>query len=210
MKLKRSLAFIVLAAIAATAGACTTPTTIEGAWRDPNFGAAPLHKIMVVARVGNETNRRTLEDDYVATLSQHGVQAMASYHAFQEPHPDRNVVRQYLVSEGYDGALVTMYKGTRTQVYVSPDIGFYGYYGDYWNEGYYTATDQFVKAETSLWDPRTGKLIWTATSETENPSSASDAMSSLVSRITKSLTDAHLIAPSTAVSYTPNQQHIAM
>jgi hypothetical protein len=203
MQLKRQL---VLLAIAASA--CTTSTTIERAWRDPTFTAAPLHKVMVIGRVNNEANRRTLEDSYVSSLSQHGVQAMASYHAFQDAHPDKNAVQQYLTGEGYDGALITMYKGMRTQTYVTPSVDFYGYYGGYWDQGYYTETDQYVKVETSLWDARSAKLIWTASSETENPSSAQDAISSVVSTITKSLTDAHLIGPARAVSQAPQQRAV--
>jgi hypothetical protein len=196
MQLKRHLLLVAIAA----AAACTTPTTIERAWRDPSFAGAPLQKVLVIGRVNSEANRRTLEDSYVSALSQHGVAAMASYQAFQDAHPDRSAVQQYLVNQGYDGALVTMYKGMRTQVYVSPSSDFYGYYGGYWDQGYYTDTEQFVKVETSLWDARTAKLIWTASSETENPSSAQDAISSVVSTITKSLTDAHLIGPARAVS----------
>jgi hypothetical protein len=197
----------VLALVAIGAAACTTPTTIERAWRDPSFAAAPLHKVLVIGRVNSEANRRTLEDAYVSTLSQHGVVAMASYHAFPDAHPDRSAVQQYLVNESYDGALVTMYKGMRTQVYVSPYSDFYGYYyGGYWDQGYYAETDQYVKVETSLWDARTAKLIWTASSETENPSSAEDAISSVVGTITKSLTDAGLIPPARAVSRAPAQR----
>jgi hypothetical protein len=163
---------------------------------------------LVIGRVNTEANRRALEDDYVSALTQHGVQAMASYHAFQDAHPERSAVQQYLASEGYDGALVTMYKGIRTQVYASPSTDFYGYYGGYWDQGYYTETDQYVKVETSLWDVRTAKLIWTASSETENPSSAQDAITSVVSTITKSLTDARLIPAARAVSSTSPQLHV--
>lgn len=196
MKLEHFVVAIAVAASAIGTNACTTPTTLSETWRDPNYSAAPLRKVFVLARLQSEANRRTAEDAYVAALSQHGVRATPSYQVFQDRHPDRQEVRQYLESQGYDGALVTRFEGVRNQTRVVPTADFDWYYGGYWGMGdYYLETDQYVKVETSLWDPRTGRLIWSATSETENPSSSSDAISSVVSKITSSLTKERLIPP---------------
>jgi len=184
--------------------ACSTPTTIESTWRDPNYpAAAPMRSLIVLARVPNEANRRTLEDTYAATLSQHGVRATPSYRVFQASHPDRQTVRQFLDQGGYDGLLVSRFEGVRTQTTVAPDANFDAYYGDFWGGGYYLETDQYVRVETSLWDAKTRKLVWSAVSETENPSSSSDAITSVVSKVTSSMTQAGLIPPMPAVSYQP-------
>jgi hypothetical protein len=208
MHLKHFVFALAVAAVAIGSSACSTPTTIAETWRDPNYSAAPLRKVLILARVRGEANRRSLEDAYAAALSQHGVQAMPSYRVFQQPNPDREAVRQYLTSEGYDGALVSRFEGTQTATRVVPGSDFGWYYGGYWGSDYYLETDVTVKVETSLWDPRTGKLIWSAASETENPSSSADAISSLVSKITSSLTNARLIPPAggPAVSYVPRER----
>ncbi len=183
----------LLAVLALTATACSTPTTIEGSWRDPDYSAAPLRRIFVLGTMHNQANRRMLEDAYVAALSQHGVQATPSYQVFQEAQPDREAVRNFLSSQGYDGALVTQFEGMQARSSLLPGADFYYGYSGWWGTDYYVETDQYLKVETSLWNPRTGKLIWSAASETENPTSSHDAVSSIVNRITKALTNARLI-----------------
>lgn len=182
----------VIAAVVVSA-ACSTPTTLSNVWRDPNYSAAPMRKVLVVGRVNEETNRRALEDSYASALASHGVQAMQSYRVFPDVHADREVVRKHIDAEGYDGALVTTFKGIHTQTIIDPGTSFYGYYGTGW--GGYVYTDQIVNVETTLWDPHTGKLVWSASSDTDNPSSSNDAISSIVTKVVSTLTDERLIPP---------------
>lgn len=199
MKLQPFAVVLALGA-AAFAGACSTPTTIAETWRDPDYAAAPMHDVLVIARLRTEANRRTAEDAYVAALAQHGVRATASYQVFQQQRPDRSEVRAYLARQGYDGALVTRFEGIRSETTIVPDADFSGYYGGLWGpaDSYYLETDQYVRVETSLWDARSGRLVWSATSETENPSSSRDAISSVVRKITSSLANEKLIPPATS------------
>jgi hypothetical protein len=195
------LALLALAASTAVASsACSTPTTIESAWRDPDYSAAPLRKVFVLGTMHDQANRRSLEDHYVAALSQHGVQAVPSYAVFQQTRPDREQVRRYLESNGFDGALVTHFEGVQARTSIVPGADFYYGYPGWWGDDYMVETDQYLKVETSLWNPRTGKLIWSVATETENPTSAHDAINSIVTKITKSLANARLIPPGESVS----------
>jgi hypothetical protein len=198
-----------LAALAISIGsssACSTATTISDVWRDPNYSAAPMRKMFVFGGLKSETNRRSLEDGFAASLARHGVQATPSYSVFPTLQVDREAVRQYLKSQNYDGALVVKFEGLQTQTRVEPGAGFGYYYGGLWGPDYYVETDQYVKVETSLWDARTDKLIWSAVSQTENPSSSSDAISSVVTKITSSLTEAGFIPQTPAVAYLTQQR----
>jgi hypothetical protein len=185
---------------AALVAACSTPTTLSDVWRDPSYAASPMKKILVFGAVNSDTNRRTLEDTFASSLARHNVQATAAYHAFPG-QPDRNAAREYLRAEGFDGALVVKYEGTHTQTTIQPGADFGNYYDGLWGPGYYVETDQLVKVETSLWDAHSGKVVWSAVSDTENPTSSADAITSLVTKLTASLTDARLIPPAMSVSY---------
>ena len=193
-------------AAAALAAACSTPTTIADVWRDPSYVAPPMKKILVFGAVKSETNRRTLEDAFASSLARHDVRAMAAYRAFPG-QPNRDAARQYLEAQGYDGALVVKYEGMRTQTTIQPGSEFGYYYDELWGWGY-VETDQFVKVETSLWNAHTGKLVWSAVSETQNPTSSSDAIDSLVTKLTGSLAEARLIPPPMSVSYVTSHAHV--
>jgi hypothetical protein len=178
--------------------ACSTSTTLTEVWRDPNFSAAPMRKIAVFGATNNEAQRRALEDSFASALSRHTVQALPSYNVYQDRQIDRSAAQRWLEKEGYDGALVVRLTGIQTHVTLEPGADFVGYYG--WTSGYYVDTDQYVKVETTLWNARNGKLVWSASSETENPTSSSDAISSLTAKIITSLTSERLIPPSPAVA----------
>jgi hypothetical protein len=96
----------------------------------------------------------------------------------------------------FDGALVSTMKGVTEQVAVAPDAAWAGgFYGAYWGAGAaaYAQTDQFVKFETTLWNPSSGKMVWSAITQTENPSSGPNFVSSLTGKIVPSLAQAGLI-----------------
>jgi hypothetical protein len=70
-----------------------------------------------------------------------------------------------------------------------------GFYGAYWGPGapVYAQTDQFVNFETTLWNTSSGKMVWSAVTQTENPTSGKDFVSSLTHKVVPSLAKAGLI-----------------
>ncbi|HXN34140.1 MAG TPA: hypothetical protein VN894_19895, partial [Polyangiaceae bacterium] len=115
---------------------------------------------------------------------------------------------------GVDGVIVASMKGvSERQTYVPGAYeggfwgGFYGPgWGGTWDPGY-VVTDRFVKFDTSLWDPSgNGKMVWSAVTQTENPSSGKDFLSSLTKSVIPAMTQAGFLPPATkekAVSYAP-------
>jgi len=186
-------------ALALVATACSTPTTETNVWQSPTYAAGPMKNIAVFGGRMNATDRRTLEDGYVASLASHGVRATPSYSLFpggQVPQ-DQAAVRTLLQQRGYDGVLVSTMKGVSEQVLVAPDAGWdAGFYGGFWGPGPAAVeTDQFVKFETTLWNASSGKMVWSAITQTENPTSSHDFVSSLTGKVVPSLAEAGLIPP---------------
>ena len=167
-------------------------------WRDPSYAAGPMHNIVVFAGRLNETNRRTLEDNLVSGLSARGVRAIASYQLFPGTLPSKDEARSAIQQAGADGVLVSSMHGVSERTTYVPgtyDGGFWsGYYGPGWGGVYdpgYVMTDQFVKFETTLWDPRgDGKMVWSAVTQTENPSSGAAFATSLSKTVMTALTKA--------------------
>jgi hypothetical protein len=180
-----------------------TPTTISDVWRDPSFAAGPMKNLVVFGGRVNATDRRTLEDGFVAALSTHGVRATASYTLFADELPSRDQARAVMHDAGVDGVIVASMMGVNEkQTYVPGgyDVGFWnGYYGPGWgatSDPGYVVTDQFVKFETSLWDPNgNGRLVWSAVTQTENPSSGRDFASSLTKSVVPAMTRAGFLPP---------------
>ena len=185
-------------ALALVVGACSTPTTETSVWKSPTYAGGPMGNLVVFGGRMNETERRTLEDGFVSALASHGVHATPSYTIFPQARatPDPAMIRSTLQSGGYDGALVSTLRGVTEQVLVTPNADWGGgFYGAYWGHGppVYAGTNQFVKFETTVWSPSSGKMIWSAVTETENPKSGRDFVSSLTKTIVPSLAQAGLI-----------------
>ena len=198
-------ALSALTLLSASAGCSTsTQTVMTDTWRDPNYAAGPMRSIVVFGGKMDETNRRSLEDRLVAALSAQGVRATASYALFPGELPSKDEARAVIQQAGADGVLVSSMRGTtQRQTYVSGayEGGFWdGFYGPGWGGAWapgYVVTDQFVKFETSLWDPKgNGKMVWSAVTQTENPSSGMAFASSLTKAVLPALTKAGFLPPS--------------
>jgi hypothetical protein len=175
-------------------------------WRDPSYTAGPMKSLVVFGGRMNATNRRTLEDGLVSALAQRGVHATASYTLFPEL-PSKDVARAAMQQLAADGYLVASMRGTSERR--SSAGGGYGgtgfggvfwddFYGAGWGEGWgpgYVVTNEFVKFQTSLWDGNGGRLVWSATTETENPSSGKDFTKSLLKKIIPGLAHAGFVLP---------------
>jgi hypothetical protein len=192
---------VAIGALTLLSAGCSTPTTITDVQRDPGYTAGPMRSLVIFGGRLNDTNRRTLEESFVSALAQHGVRATASYTIFPTL-PSKEAAQAAMQEVGADGYLVASMHGTSEQTVITPGYpgAFWdGYYGPGWGGAWdpaYVETNEFVKFETSLWDGHgSGKLIWSAVTETENPTSRKDFTTSLLKKIVPALTQAGLIPP---------------
>jgi hypothetical protein len=145
--------------------------------------------------------RHHLEERFAADFQKAGVQAAASYAVLGDELPDRDITQSTLAAGGYDGVLVLRLHRVDEQARYVPSDRFYGApYTNYWgpsgysySPGYYV-TDEIVKFETSLWDLRDGKRVWTANTKTTNPSSSADIAKSLSKKLIPELAEKGLVA----------------
>lgn len=190
---------VALVTVAAVVGGCSTGTTMQNVWKDPAYTAGPMKKVVVLAIVPTAGARRTLEDAFVAALTERGIQAAASYTLTSKDTIDKEEARAKLLAEGYDAILVSKATGREKDLVISPGT-------TYWGGGYYRGwgaydpgtvmTEEYVTFENSVFDPNgEGKLVWSGNTETLRPDSGSEFAASLVGKLMPELTKAGLVPP---------------
>ncbi|MBX5481894.1 MAG: DUF4136 domain-containing protein [Myxococcaceae bacterium] len=201
MKSPRLIAATIVLALSA---GCAS-TRIVDTWTVPEAAPQP-HRALVVAVMPDEATRRNLEEHLAAELHEQGVDAVPSLQFL----PDlstyqrdqlRDAVHDVAVQRGFDTVIVSRYHGVATEYrYVPSSYGWYDYwaYPNPWvySPGYLD-TRTLARIETSAFDPRSGRLIWTATSETVQTSPGSRLpVGSVASRVVKAMKKDGVIGPS--------------
>jgi hypothetical protein len=171
--------------------ACST-THVTATWKDPSAAAtANLQKVLVVAMVPQETVRRNLEQEMVARLQHRGIQAVPSGQFLQEGTTlTRESVKQVVQSNGFDSVLVTQYLGTQRELEYVPGTyeDYFGYMSPLIYEPGYVRETRTVKLESRLFDARAGgRLLWSASTSTVDPSSAEKAIPTVAQKIVERL-----------------------
>jgi hypothetical protein len=173
---------------------CNTPTAIISSWREPGTEVTieKLNKVLVVAMLRNETNRRTAEDQMVSWMKGKGI---ASYNYLDAVVNSRNEneMRQLIRADGFDGAITMrlvdmekeqLYTPGNTVMYPSLHRNFSGYYYRNWprytTPGYYTETKIYT-VETNVYSIREDKIIWSGLTETTDP----DGVTKMTDQIAK-------------------------
>jgi hypothetical protein len=176
----------VLLATAALAG-CATTTKVTSSWKDPAAAKAKVEKVLVVGLVPEESVRRNLEETLAKELRQKGAQALPSAQFIQEGSSlTREKVKQVVEGNDFDSVLVAQYQGTERKFEYVP-----GTYEDYFGYMYptvyrpgYTRETREVKLESRLFHAENGgKMVWSATTSTVDPTSAGKAIPEVAKKI---------------------------
>jgi hypothetical protein len=157
--------------------ACAS-TKLTSVWKDPSYQSRPS-KILVIGMARSPLNRRLFEDEFVRQLKSRGTDAIASYTVIPDvKQGDQAVIAKKVAELGADAVLITRLVSKKVvQVYVpgTPYYPppFYDTWPDYYIYGYrymytpgYITNDEYAVIETNLYDAKTDKLIWAASSET--------------------------------------------
>jgi hypothetical protein len=173
--LRSRLVYLIPIALLFTA--CAT-TELNSVWKDPSYQARPA-KIMVIGVAKNPLNRRIFEDEFVSQLKARGTDAIASYTVLPDKQQDdREAIAAKVKELGADTILITRLVSKKiVQTYVPGSTyfppPFYGNWPDYYGYGYrymytpgYIAQDEYAVIETNLYEAKSDKLIWAASSET--------------------------------------------
>jgi hypothetical protein len=191
-----------LAAVALVAGllaGCST-TRITSEWTDPNAPREAFRKVVVVALSRDAALRRIAEDAFVQEVG--APTALAGYSVIPDDEVfDRDKARARIEAAGADGAVVFRLAGVEEQErWVPPSVyhnawGYWGYAAPMVYDPGYLVTDQIVQIETGAYRVPTAALVWSARSETLNPSSAKDLADDVVRAAVKAMREDGLLPP---------------
>ena len=168
---------VYLVPIAMLLSACAS-TQLTSVWKDPSYHTRPA-KILVIGMARSPLNRRLFEDEFVRQLKSRGTDAIASYTVLpDEQQGNQADIAKKVTELGADTVLITRLVSKKVvQVYVpgTPYYPppFYDTWPNYYVYGYrymytpgYVTNDEYAVIETNLYDAKTDKLIWAASSET--------------------------------------------
>jgi hypothetical protein len=181
MKPLRFALFVLPLALAA----CST-VSVTNQWKDPSWAGPPVSSVLVLGITKSDTMRRIFEDTFSQQLQAAGVKATASY--TQIPTGGASAqLGDVIKSSGADALLATRVERVEQKTSVTPSGpgygGFYGWYGGAWASTPDVTQYDVVTLETTVWDAKTQKVIWTVTTEGVGTNNISKAVQDLAATL---------------------------
>lgn len=191
-------------------------TSITASWMADDHNPKKYEELLVIGMSTNVAARATVEDELVYYLRLKGINAIAASSVLP---PDRSIVseptevkQKKLQEMGIDGIFAislrehkesTKYvQGTSTYAPMSFYGGyyssFYSYYphmyGNVYQPGYYVASET-IFLNSNLFDVDSGDLLWSAQSETTDPSDLDNFANSYARSMTTHLLKRKILEP---------------
>ena len=191
-------------------------TSISASWKADTHEGQRYDKLLVIGMSTNVAARATVEDELVYFLRLKGINAIAASSVLP---PDRSIVsgphevaEAKLKEMGFDGIFaISLREKKESTKYVqgsaaySPTSYYGGYYGSFYSyyphmytnvyqPGYYVASESII-LNSSLFDVATGQLLWSAQSETTDPSDLDSFANSYARSMTSHLIKRDIIVP---------------
>ena len=179
----RKLTYLLLLLVTPLLLAACQSTSINSAWFDPNFKGPPMKKVDVIAMGTNLSSRRVFEDIFAQQLRAVGVDGVAGWTVIpDEARAAQQPFNEAVIRSGAQGLLVVRLLGvdTRTQVSTTMTPGPAMMWGGPWGPGWNTFGPAMVPmtevtqydlamVETTMFDTATGRVVWSANTQTLNP-----------------------------------------
>ena len=153
--------------------ACATSNKPMQVWKNPTQDQA-VDRVLVIAAIQRSTQRRVFEDLFIENISGFDVEATASYSlATTGISISRSSIEQAVRRDRLGGILILRLMGyDEKEKYQTPDAlehfrNYDSYYEFVLEEAESGAVRRFrtLMLETSLFDSRSGQLVWSARSE---------------------------------------------
>lgn len=203
---------LALVALLLGLSACAS-TTIQSAWYDQAYHGGAFRKVIVVGVGGNLSTLRVFEDIFAAKLAEAGVQGVPGYQIIPSEARFGDAVWNAAVeASGADGLISVRLLNidTRTQVQTvlvpagpgwgayGPGWGGWGPYGPGWYGGAVAVPEvtqyDVATVEANLWDVRTRRVVYAATTTTINPTTVAQETPGYASLIIDQLSARSLLA----------------
>lgn len=186
--------FLLTALLASVLIGCGSSTRLVTSWRDPSVSVeeGSLNKVLFVALLKDEATRRAAEDELASRSKAQGV---ASYTYFGNNIEAINApgMNEQMIKDGIDGVVImrlvdltkeqTYVPGTTYPSYYGSPYGYYGYAAPMYYDPGYVRTDVTYTIETNIYGTKQGKLVWTGTTSTVNPSDLSTTVREIMEEI---------------------------
>ena len=164
--------------------ACAS-SPLKKVWSAPDAQRLDFNKTFVVADGPSESIRRNAEEALVRDM--YPLKGYAAYKIMDvEKLKDVESAKEFVKKNGFDGALVVKYLGTRQEVYDMPDLsprmGFWGYYGHPYAFGFESRsvdTRNITSVEMTIFSLKEDKLIWSGYLEIRDPRDVDTSISKL-------------------------------
>jgi hypothetical protein len=173
--LRRNFRFLALLTL--LLASCAS-TTLRTAWYDSSYTGGPFKRILVVGVTGAMADRRVFEDMFAQMLTGTGTQGVPGYRFIADaPGASEATFDDGVAKSGADGLLLVRLLGVdqRTQVTTTMVPALYGPYGGVWGPVWYAVPSvqqyQTANVETTLFEVKNRRPVWSATTETFNPTS---------------------------------------
>jgi len=185
-------------------GGCAT-TKVQSVWMDQEYKSEKINSFFVIGVSRNDqSSRRIFEDEFVTQLKKRNVDAQASYRVISsEELLDEQTVAQKVKLAGVDAVLATRIVETRKgKYYMPPQYDYYPRYYGGWHGYYsrmypvtpgYSVEYETIVLETTIFDTKSNKLIWSARSDAWAEASISKLINEFVGNILKKLAEDKLI-----------------
>jgi len=184
---KRIIYTVAISVISTLMSACSTTHYVEN-WKAQDYEGPALRKILVIGVINGEDNRRKFEDQFTKLITSNEITGISSYTliANLEKHGNKENVLAAVEKTNADGVLIVTTHGvsgqdrvTRGSVDYIPNMrsgyGMFGYYNRshsfIYTQGN-TVTDSVLRIDTKLYNANTEEMIWSAKTESFNPTSS--------------------------------------
>jgi hypothetical protein len=205
-ELRNILIAVAGCGLAVVLAAAKTKITTAPEAKGPPEG--PPRKILVLVVSPDPDVRSGAEDAITGELSLRGANAVASFVPFPQLPKERGPFEKTLVADGFDAVTVSRLVGKDDKVEWTPGMETYAYdyvgmgpWGGYWYTYQkvfvpgYLSGETAVRVRTDLWRTAgaTGKLMWSGTTETYEPTSVPQITHDIGVAVARALARAKLI-----------------
>lgn len=186
-------------------------TKLVMSWKNPNYPEPHFKRILVLGMSDKTEVRANFEDALSGKISRPGIETIPGNQILLRPEGtkvDLSYIKTQVRANQVDAVIVSrLVKIDKNMKYVPGSTfylpypyyrTFYGYYGAVYQEVYtpgYLREEKKVRIETNLYATKgeEGELVWTAVSDTFDPSSPKKAIDSVVKLVVKELEKGSLL-----------------
>jgi hypothetical protein len=189
-KLRKSLIFIFISVSTFMILVyCSSSTQLQNIWENKSYQKEGFKKILVFGMAGKEWKKKVYENEFGTVLKKYNVKAVIAWQVlpkgeeltietFEKYFKDQNIDAVLVTRETGESTEETLYGGGTSFV----AMGFNGFYistSPIYRVPGYLSEEKIIYMDTKLFETKEGKLVWSATSQSYEPKSTSEIITTV-------------------------------